>query len=74
MVMRYGHNLRIPEVTQAIFYVVVLNNAAELELSSRIAMDCMMSVLWELNWAVIEFWLWGIEERLRKVQIPILLT
>ncbi|KAJ8444146.1 hypothetical protein Cgig2_029921 [Carnegiea gigantea] len=33
VVMRYGHNLHIPEMTQAVFYAIVLNNAAKLGLS-----------------------------------------
>ena len=37
--MRYAHNSRIPEMTQAIFYPMVLNDAAKLGLSSRITMD-----------------------------------
>ena len=61
----YAYNSRIPEMIQAILYAIVLNEAAELGLSSRIAMDCMMSALWELKWTVIESWLWGIDERLQ---------
>jgi len=48
---------------------MVVNDAVELGLSSRITIDCMMSLLQELNWAVIEYWLWGIEERLKRAQI-----
>ncbi|KAJ8428395.1 LOW QUALITY PROTEIN: hypothetical protein Cgig2_029018 [Carnegiea gigantea] len=68
--MWYAHNFRILEMRQAIFYAKVLNDVVELGLSSRIMMNYMMSVLRELNWAVIESWLWGIEERLRRAQIP----
>jgi len=67
MAMQYAHNSRILEMTHAIFYAMVVNNARELGLSSRIAMDCMISAL---NWGVIESWLWGIEKRLRRAQIP----
>ncbi|KAJ8420701.1 hypothetical protein Cgig2_012719 [Carnegiea gigantea] len=49
MAMRRAHNSRIPKMVQAIFYTMVLNDDAELGLSSRIAMDCMMSALRELN-------------------------
>ncbi|KAJ8434141.1 hypothetical protein Cgig2_000861 [Carnegiea gigantea] len=70
--MRYAHNFHISEITQAIIYAMVLNDVAELGLSSRIAMDYMISVLRELNWAVIESWLWGIEEKLRRAQFPYL--
>ena len=66
----YAHIFRIPDMMQAVFYAMVLNDAAELGLSSRVMVDAMMSVLRGLNWAVIESWLWGIEERLRKAQIP----
>jgi len=66
--MQYAHYSRIPE--KAIFYATVLNDAAELGLLSRITMDCMMSVLRELNWVVIESGMWGIEERLRRAQTP----
>jgi len=49
MVTWYAHNSRIPKMMQTIFYAIVLNDAAELGLLSRTAIDCMMSVLWELN-------------------------
>ncbi|KAJ8422196.1 hypothetical protein Cgig2_000661 [Carnegiea gigantea] len=43
MAMRYAHNSRISEMAQAIFYAMVLNDAAELGLSSRTAMDSSSS-------------------------------
>ncbi|KAJ8433817.1 hypothetical protein Cgig2_017887 [Carnegiea gigantea] len=55
--MRYAESSHTPEMIQAIFYAMVLNEVAELGLSSRIAMDCMMSALRELKWDVIESWL-----------------
>ncbi|KAJ8434782.1 hypothetical protein Cgig2_033732 [Carnegiea gigantea] len=55
--MQYVHNSRIPKMTRAIFYAMVLIDAAELELSSRIVIDYMMSALRELKWDVIESWL-----------------
>ncbi|KAJ8422375.1 hypothetical protein Cgig2_006445 [Carnegiea gigantea] len=51
--MWYAHNSHIPEMIQAIFYTMALHEAAELGLSSRIVMDCMMSALWVLIWTVI---------------------
>ncbi|KAJ8420253.1 hypothetical protein Cgig2_014907 [Carnegiea gigantea] len=42
MAIRYAHNSCIPDMMQAIFYAMVLNDAAELGLSSRIAVDCMI--------------------------------
>ncbi|KAJ8427762.1 hypothetical protein Cgig2_024306 [Carnegiea gigantea] len=52
--IRHGHSSHIPEMVQAIFYAMVLNDATELGLSSGIGMDCMTSALWELKWDVIE--------------------
>ncbi|KAJ8441585.1 hypothetical protein Cgig2_023149 [Carnegiea gigantea] len=65
--IRYSHNSCIPEMMQVIFYAMVLNDAAELGLSSRIMIDCMMSVLWELNWAIIhQFLLRGRNKEFRE--------
>ncbi|KAJ8436128.1 hypothetical protein Cgig2_001155 [Carnegiea gigantea] len=51
---QYAHDSSIPEIVQAIFYAMVLNDTAELGLSCRIDMNCTMSVLRRLNWAIIE--------------------
>ncbi|KAJ8423526.1 hypothetical protein Cgig2_030021 [Carnegiea gigantea] len=55
VIMRHTHNSHIPEMTQAIFYAMVLNDPVELGLSSKIVIDYMMSVLLELNGASWEF-------------------
>jgi len=55
--MPYAHSSHIPEMIQAIFYAMVLNDIAELGLSTRIVIDCTMLTLWELKWDVIEYWL-----------------
>ncbi|KAJ8427752.1 hypothetical protein Cgig2_008556 [Carnegiea gigantea] len=42
MVMQFAHTCHIPKMVQATFYAIVLNEAAELGLLSRVAMDRMM--------------------------------
>ncbi|KAJ8440230.1 hypothetical protein Cgig2_023995 [Carnegiea gigantea] len=64
MVTQYAHDSNISEMVQAIFYAMVLNNTAELGLSCRIDMNCIISILRCLNWNIMETWLWGIELRL----------
>ncbi|KAJ8436130.1 hypothetical protein Cgig2_001157 [Carnegiea gigantea] len=54
VVTQYAHDSSIPEIVQAMFYAMVLNDTAELGLSCRIDMNCTMSVLRRLNWAIIE--------------------
>ena len=51
---------------------MVINEAVELELSSRAAMDPMMSDLWELKSDIVEAWLEEVDERLRDAQVPCL--
>jgi len=52
--MQYAQSSHIPEMIQTIFYAIVLNEVAELGLSSKIVIDCMMSALQELKWDVIK--------------------
>ncbi|KAJ8422363.1 LOW QUALITY PROTEIN: hypothetical protein Cgig2_013549 [Carnegiea gigantea] len=66
--MQFDHAAHIPEM--AIFYAMVLNEVAELGLSSRGAMDHMMLGLQELKWDIVEVWLQDIDERLRDAQVP----
>jgi len=68
--MQFAHATRIPEMVQAIFYAMVISDAAELRLSSRDAMGNMMLELQELRWDIVEVWLLSIDERLRDAQIP----
>ncbi|KAJ8422898.1 hypothetical protein Cgig2_026419 [Carnegiea gigantea] len=49
MAMRFAHISHIPEMIQAIFYDMVLNEVEELGLSSRSAIDHMISDLQELK-------------------------
>jgi len=70
---KYAHKSSIPEMTQAIFYAMVLNDAVELGVSSRVIVNAIKSVLRSLNWAITESWLRRNGERLRKAQIPYLI-
>ncbi|KAJ8429460.1 hypothetical protein Cgig2_015312 [Carnegiea gigantea] len=54
MAMQFAHAARIPEMVQAIFYAMVISDAAELRLSSRDAMGDMMLELQELRWNIME--------------------
>ncbi|KAJ8431710.1 hypothetical protein Cgig2_005217 [Carnegiea gigantea] len=40
--MRYAHDSNILEMVSIIFYAMVINNTAELSLSCRLTMDCVM--------------------------------
>ena len=59
--MQFVHTAHILEMVQAIFYAMVLNEAAELRLLSRAAMDRVMLDLWELKWGIDEVWLQDID-------------
>jgi len=64
-----ARDFRISEMTQAIFYAMVLNDAVELGVMSRDAADALTLVLECLNWDVFEFWLGMKEDTLRRAQI-----
>ncbi|KAJ8421743.1 hypothetical protein Cgig2_022426 [Carnegiea gigantea] len=86
--MRYAHNSHVPEMTQVIFYAMMLNDGTELRLSSRIVMDCMTceysstpNILsieqdviypWEIN-MVVDRMLEFQEHRMAKTRITTLL-
>ena len=69
VVTRYAHDSNIPEMVQVIFYAMVLNDTAELEISCKIDMNCIMSVLHHLDWTIIDTWFWGLQLRLRRAQV-----
>ncbi|KAJ8420401.1 hypothetical protein Cgig2_028073 [Carnegiea gigantea] len=68
--MQFARTAHIPEMVQAIFYAMVINEVAELGLSSRDAMGHMMLDLRELRWNIVDSWLQDIDERLRDAQVP----
>jgi len=49
--MRYAHDSHIPKMVQIIFYTMVVDDAAELGLSRRLTMDCMMQAMRKPDWA-----------------------
>ena len=68
VVTRYAHDSHIPEMLQAIFYAVLVDDVAELGLSRRLIMDCMMWAMQKLDWGPILSWLIDIDRRLRRAQ------
>ncbi|KAJ8420864.1 hypothetical protein Cgig2_021280 [Carnegiea gigantea] len=68
VVTRYAHDSNTPEMVQAIFYAMVVDDAAELGVSRRLIMDCMMWAIRKLDLNPVESWLEDIDCRLRKAQ------
>ncbi|KAJ8424287.1 hypothetical protein Cgig2_003269 [Carnegiea gigantea] len=52
--MQFAYTAHIPEMVQAIFYTMMLNETIELGLSSKAVMDRMMLDLQELKWDIME--------------------
>ncbi|KAJ8420923.1 hypothetical protein Cgig2_018954 [Carnegiea gigantea] len=46
---QYAQNSNIPVMVQAIFYAMVVNDAVELGVTSRLSMECMMWVMQQLD-------------------------
>ncbi|KAJ8423821.1 hypothetical protein Cgig2_017384 [Carnegiea gigantea] len=65
---RYAHDSNTPEMVQIIFYAMVIDDTAELGLSRRLAMDCMMWAMRKLDWGPMEAWLGDNNQRLRRAQ------
>jgi len=53
---------------QAIFVALIIDDAAELGLSCRLTMDCVMWAMQKLDWGLIECWLGDIDSRLKRAQ------
>jgi len=51
-------------MVQIIFYVMVINNVAELGLLHWLTMDCVMWAMRKLDWGPIEAWLGDNDRRL----------
>ena len=47
-----ARDFRISEMTQAIFYAIVLNDAVELEVTSGVVAGALASVLKSLGWGL----------------------
>ncbi|KAJ8440417.1 hypothetical protein Cgig2_017650 [Carnegiea gigantea] len=63
---QHAQDSNIPEMVQAIFYAMVVNDAVELGLTCRLTAECMMWVMQKLDWVPIEFWLENIDCRLGR--------
>ena len=55
--MRYALDSNTPKIVQIIFYAMVIDNVAELGLSCRLTVDCVMWVMRKLDWVPVEAWL-----------------
>jgi len=66
VVARYAHESNIPEMMQAIFYAMVVHDAAELGISHRLTMNCVMWAMRKLDWGPVESWLGDTDRRLKK--------
>ncbi|KAJ8432240.1 hypothetical protein Cgig2_007641 [Carnegiea gigantea] len=64
----YARDSNIPEMVPIIFYAMVIDDAAELGLSHRLTMDCMMWSMQKLDWGPVEAWLRDNDQRLRGAQ------
>ncbi|KAJ8422873.1 hypothetical protein Cgig2_013746 [Carnegiea gigantea] len=65
---RYAHDSNFLEMVQAILYAMITNDAAELGLSRKLTMDCVMWAMRKLDWGPIESWLGDIDPRLKRTQ------
>ncbi|KAJ8424732.1 hypothetical protein Cgig2_010032 [Carnegiea gigantea] len=54
---RHAHDSNISEMVQIIFYVMVIDDAAELRLSHKLSMDCVMWAKRKLDWGPVKAWL-----------------
>jgi len=68
--MQFAYAAHIPEIVQAIFYAMMINDAAELRLIRREIKESLMLDLQELRWDIIKVWLLSIEDRLKDTQVP----
>ncbi|KAJ8430910.1 LOW QUALITY PROTEIN: hypothetical protein Cgig2_015392 [Carnegiea gigantea] len=68
VVMQFAHAAYIPEMVQAIFYAMVINNAARLQLTRREIGETLMSDLRKLRWDVIKASLLFIEDKLKDTR------
>ncbi|KAJ8433058.1 LOW QUALITY PROTEIN: hypothetical protein Cgig2_020625 [Carnegiea gigantea] len=66
--MQFAHATHILEMVQAVFYVMVISDAARLRLIKRETGESLMSDLRKLRWDVIEVWLLFIKDKLKDAQ------
>ncbi|KAJ8423581.1 LOW QUALITY PROTEIN: hypothetical protein Cgig2_002910 [Carnegiea gigantea] len=66
--MQNAHDSNISGMVQVIFYAMVIDDAAELGLSCRLTMDCVMWATQKVDWCLVEAWLRDINHRLWRAQ------
>ncbi|KAJ8429572.1 hypothetical protein Cgig2_023778 [Carnegiea gigantea] len=64
----FAHAIHIPGMVKAVFYAMVISDAARLRLIRRETGESHMSDLRKLRWDVIEAWLLFIEDKLKDAQ------
>ncbi|KAJ8430668.1 hypothetical protein Cgig2_033824 [Carnegiea gigantea] len=64
----FAHATHISQMVQAIYYAMVINDAARLRLIRRETGESLMSDLRKLRWAVIEAWLLSIRDELKNTR------
>jgi len=55
---RYAQDSHIPEMVQATFYAMVVDDAAELGFFRRLTMDCVIWAMQKLDWGQLSLGLW----------------
>ena len=58
---RHAQDSNITEMVQVIFYVIVMNEVAERDITCRISMKCLMWALRQLYWGPFRFWFKNVE-------------
>ncbi|KAJ8451345.1 hypothetical protein Cgig2_014117 [Carnegiea gigantea] len=67
--MQFAHAAHIPEMVQAIFYAMVINDATKLRLIRRETRESLMLDLRKMRWDIIEVWMLSIEDKLKDAQV-----
>ncbi|KAJ8420764.1 hypothetical protein Cgig2_030940 [Carnegiea gigantea] len=67
--MQFAHAAQIPEMVQAVFFAMAINDAARLRLIMRETGGTLMSNLRKLKWDVTEAWLLFIEDKFKDSQL-----
>ncbi|KAJ8431149.1 hypothetical protein Cgig2_026746 [Carnegiea gigantea] len=68
--MQFAHAANLPEMVQAIFYAMVINDAVELRHIRWEIGESLMLDLQELKWDIIEAWLLSIDDKLKDAKVP----
>ncbi|KAJ8438389.1 hypothetical protein Cgig2_006307 [Carnegiea gigantea] len=66
----FTHAAHIPEMVQAIYYAMVINDVVERRLIRREIGESLMLDLQKLRWDIIEAWLLSIDDKLKDTQVP----